>query len=83
MVQVRANESMRAAFGLIKERAEILNEDGTLLGYFEPVESEEDAAYRKAALLFDPEEVRKAKSAEGPWRTTAEVLERLHSLEKS
>jgi hypothetical protein len=80
MDQLRVDGAMTAVLGRAKERAEILDEQGTLLGYFEPVESPEDELYRKAALLFDPEEIRRAKADDRPGHTTAEVLERLRSL---
>jgi hypothetical protein len=83
MVRVKDNGSIRGLVGSVKERAEILNDDGTILGYFEPVNSEEDLAYQKAALLFDPEEIQESLSSAGPWRTTAEVLERLNAVKES
>jgi hypothetical protein len=78
MVQVKADGVMSAIFGPIKERAEILDDNGALLGYFEPVGSEEDVLYRKAALLFDPKEVQRSTLADGVWKTTDEVLGRLN-----
>jgi hypothetical protein len=80
MVQLKVDGAMTAVLGRAKERAEILDEQGTLLGYFEPVESAEDELYRKAALLFDPEEIRRRKADPSPGHTTAEVLERLRSM---
>jgi hypothetical protein len=77
MVQVKADGAMSAILEPIKERAEILNDQGALMGYFEPVDEEEEALYRHAATLFDPEEVQKAQSIEGRWSTTAEILDRL------
>ena len=78
MVQVKVNE-VTAVLGPLKERAEILDDHGMLIGHYEPVESSEDALYRKAASLFDPEEIRRRKQSAGPWLTTAEVFERLRS----
>jgi len=80
MVQVKANGAISAFFGPIKERAEILDDQGALLGYFEPADDQEDALYRHAATLFDPDEVRESLAAEGQWSTTAEILDRLRSL---
>jgi hypothetical protein len=80
MVQLRVDRATTAVLGQAKERSEILDDQGTLLGYFEPVENPEDELYRKAALLFDPEEIRRAKADDRPCYTTAEVLERLRSL---
>lgn len=79
MVQVKADGAMSAIFGPIRERAEVLDDRGTLIGYFEPVGDREDALYRHAATLFDPEEVRRGQLAEGPWLSTGELIDRLRS----
>jgi hypothetical protein len=75
MVQVKASEAVSAILNQITERAELIDDRGVLLGYFEP--ANEDALYRKAASLFDPEEIRKRKLAVGPGYTIEEVKERL------
>ena len=77
MVQVKADDAVLAILGPLRERAEILDDRGMLVGYFEPVEKEEDALYRKATSLFDPEDVRSSLLIDGPWKTTEEVLDRL------
>ncbi len=82
MVQVKADSSIRAILGAITERAEILNDDGTLLGYFEPVETGEEATYQSATLRFDPAEIEQSLKAEGVWHTTDEILDRLDSTGK-
>ncbi len=79
MVQVKASEAVSALLGQIKERAELLDDRGTLFGYFVPVAVEEDELYRKAASLFDPEEIRRRKLEGGPGYTIDEVNERLRS----
>jgi hypothetical protein len=84
MVQVKADGSMAAILGPIKERAEVLDDRGTLLGYFEPAVDTEEALYRHAATLFDPEEVQKALADDdGHWSTTVEILDRLRALGKA
>ena len=77
MVQVKADGTMSAIFGPIKERAEILDDRGMLIGYFEPVDDGEEALYRRAATLFEPEEARQGLSIEGPWTTTAGLIDRI------
>jgi hypothetical protein len=83
MVQVKLNDALNSLLGPIKEKAQIINPDGTLFGYFEPAIEQEEAEYRKAALLFSPEEIEPCGPAQPTWRTTSEVLERLRSLENA
>ena len=61
MVQIRANEAVDSFLGSLKERAEVLDVEGKLLGYFEPVSLEEQ--YRRAASLFTDEEIQRSKAA--------------------
>jgi hypothetical protein len=77
MIQVKANEAVTSLLGSLKERAQILDDRGTLIGYFEPVPVNEDELYRRAAALFNAEDIQRSKTAEGPWFTTDEVLGRL------
>ena len=85
MVQVKANESILSVIGTLKVegRAEVLDDRGAVIAYLIPAERDEDELYRKAALLFDPEEVRRRKEDHSPGYTTAEVLERLRSMDNS
>ena len=79
-LKIQLDREMSETLGKLKERAEIVDERGTILGYFEPVDPEEEELYRRAALLFDPEEIRRAKADDRPCHTTAEVLDRLRSM---
>lgn len=82
MVQLKADGAISAFLVPIKERAEILDDRGTVLGYFEPaVDADaEEALYRHAITLFDLEEVERARTVGGRGATTEEVLDRLRSL---
>jgi hypothetical protein len=56
----------------------------SLIGVFTPTPEEQEAMYRRARSLLDTDEIRRrlaeVKDTTG-WHTTAEVLERLRSLE--
>jgi hypothetical protein len=80
MIQVQTDEAAASILRPLKERAELLDDQGTLIGYFYPVDDDQEALYRHAATLFDPDEVRESLAAEGHWSTTAEILDRLRSL---
>jgi len=70
-------------FGIL-EPIEIRDGNGKVLGHYTPVvTAEELAAYKKAQGLFDLAAIKQRKEAErGQGKTTAEVLESLHALEK-
>ena len=82
MVQVKADESMISILGPLKERAEVLDHQGKLLGYFTPVDVEVDFLRRKAFADYESGEYqkRRAKSQGQEKYTTEQVLERLRSL---
>ena len=80
MVQVKASEAVAAILTQIKGRAELVEDHGMLLGYIEPVASDEDALCRGAAALFDPEMTRRSQEADGPCSTTTEIRNRLHAM---
>jgi hypothetical protein len=78
--RIQLDRAMSESLARLKARAEIVDDRGTILGYFEPVDPDEEELYRKAALLFDREEIERSKAEDGPCRTTAEVLDRLRSM---
>jgi hypothetical protein len=82
MVQLKADQNLGTAISHLKERAEVLDAEGRLLGYFTPVESEADILRRKAFAAYESGEYqrRKAMSEGKPGYTTAQVLEHLRSL---
>ena len=83
MVAVSLNQSSCSLLSPLKERAEILDETGRLIGYFEPVEEIVD--YAEVRKLFDPEEIKAIKIREGhlPGTPLKVVLERLQAMENS
>jgi hypothetical protein len=54
---------------------------GEAIGYFSPACSDRSKAYSQAAAHFDADEMNRRKGQGEPGLTTAEVLERLKSLE--
>ncbi len=82
MTTVIANEAVQAALGSVKDKAEIRDAEGNLLGFFTPTEVELKRLYATVSERFDPEEIRLIIEREGhlPGRTTKEVLERLQQL---
>ena len=83
MVQLRMDEAMTALIEPIKERAEVLDDRGTLLGYFIPAESPEERLRRKAFAEYDPERARRRRESPEGGFTTEQVLEHLKSLDLS
>jgi hypothetical protein len=80
MTQYRPDESTVMALGAIRERAEILDSQGKVIGYFEPVPRPEDELRKRAFENYDQERHRRLREAKGPTYTTAQVLEHLRSL---
>ena len=83
MTSLTADAAMAAVLGQVNELAEIRDASGKVIGFFAPVAIEHARNYANAAAHFDPEEIKRAKEEKGPGRTTAEVLSRLKSLEKT
>jgi hypothetical protein len=67
----------------IKERTELLDDSGNLVGIFSPKQEAEAELIAEAREIFDLEEARRRLASEKPGRTTQEVLQRLKSLEPS
>jgi hypothetical protein len=82
MVQLKADQDLGPTLVNLKERVEVLDAEGRLLGYFTPVESEADIVRRKAFAAYESGEYqrRKAMSEGKPGYTTAQVLAHLRSL---
>ncbi len=84
MVRIKASdEEMVSALNALKERAELFDSRGNLLGYFMPA----DLAYSEARRMIEADyasgeyEKRKAESERGDWLTTEQVLAKLGSME--
>jgi len=83
MTTLAANEVLRSILAPLKERTEIRDLDGKLLGHYVPTVDERRPDYTEIRKLFDAAESkrREAREAEGPEYTTEEILEHLHTLE--
>jgi hypothetical protein len=83
MNYLTADESMLARLRGIVEPVEIRDPAGKLLGRYTPVLTpEEEAAYARAAELFDLEELDRIAATDKGAYTIEQVLEHLRSLEK-
>jgi hypothetical protein len=71
------NEAILAKLRGVKQRVEICDEEGRIVGYFEP------SIYAGHVIPPDPTPEELARREAGPKYTTAEVLARLKSLGKS
>jgi hypothetical protein len=80
MIQVTADESVKALLGTLEQAAEIRDDGGTLLGYYTPAKVEAERLRQKIRAEFDPEEIARRKASKERGLTTAEVLEYLRSL---
>jgi hypothetical protein len=76
MVQVIVDDAMSTILEPIKERVEVVDDRGTVLGYFEPATDEEQASYRNAAASSNPDESREKLAADEPSSTPREILDR-------
>jgi hypothetical protein len=81
MVRVTANEAVRKLLTPIREAAEIVDDCGTLVGYFTPASTAEDQFRRRIMAEYDPVEIAQLKASGGKGRTTAEIFEDLEARE--
>jgi putative ubiquitin-RnfH superfamily antitoxin RatB of RatAB toxin-antitoxin module len=82
MTIVTADEAMQAALAGLKEKVEVRDATGNILGYFTPRELEEELLYRYADRVIDPEEIRRRSAAQAKGFTIEQVMAHLKSLEK-
>jgi hypothetical protein len=83
MTSLTVNDQLLAVLNEAKGLSEIRDSAGNVVGFFAPVAVKDAQRYALAAAHIDPARVQRAKEETGPGRTTAEVLERLASLEKT
>ncbi|MGL4552262.1 MAG: hypothetical protein ACRC33_13875 [Gemmataceae bacterium] len=82
MNQMELDESFAERLRFIHQAVALRDRSGKLLGVYTPHPSPEEAAdYERALASVDRAELERRKREPGPRRTTAEVLERLSSLE--
>lgn len=83
MHKVTATASLQEALGALEGLTEIRDSHDKVIGYFSPAAFDEAAAvYAEAAAHFDVVEMKRRKALEETGLTTAEVLDRLKSLER-
>jgi hypothetical protein len=78
IVDGRVAEELGRAEALV----EVRDASGKMLGFFAAVKMDQAAEYAQAAAGVDPWALLRARREPGNGRTTAEVLERLQSLER-
>lgn len=79
MQSITATGPMKDSLREVKSLVEVRGEAGTVIGFFAPVALEHAPRYAAAAAI-DPMAAKRA-AKEGPGKTTAEVLDYLHTLE--
>ena len=81
MVNVTADETVRALLTKVTEVAAIRDGDGNMIGLFTPWAKAEGVLYRHAAELFDLAEIKRREESESTGNSIEEVRRRLQSLE--
>jgi hypothetical protein len=87
MNSMNADDALRTYLAPIKERTEIRDEAGKLIGIFAPacdlLSDLEKSMYDEIIKQIDPEEITRRRASRGnhPGYTWEQVLERLHALE--
>jgi hypothetical protein len=64
MTTITTNRELRDALAELKEKTEVRDASGNLLGYFTPRQVEEELLYRYAEENFDPDEIRQLLSSQ-------------------
>jgi hypothetical protein len=80
---VTADASLQAVLATLRDRAEVRDVAGNLLGYFTPRQLEEELLYQRAEELFNPKEVERQLQEQQAGSTLEQVMSHLQSLEKS
>jgi hypothetical protein len=76
-----ADATMQAALSGLKDKTEVRDADGNVLGYFTPRELEIEQAYQWAATHFDPKESRRRLRDEPTGSPLADVMRRIQERE--
>jgi hypothetical protein len=82
MTVITVNRELQDALADLKEKTEVRDTSGNLLGYFTPRELEEERLYQYADRVIDPEEIRRRSAAQAKGFTIEQVMAHLKSLEK-
>jgi len=83
MTVIIADQELQDALAGLKEKTEVRDASGNLLGYFTPRQVEEELLYQYAEETFDPDEIQRQLSTQTSGFTIEQVMEHLSSLEKS
>lgn len=77
------DEAVLAFLLALKDKTTLLDPNGKAIGHFHPIDQKDDELYAQALRFYDKEELDRRKANPGKKYTTAEVLARLHALEKN
>jgi hypothetical protein len=72
--------SLQQSLSSLPGLTEVIDSQGTVLGYFSPATHQTPEAYAQAAAHFDSEEMKRRKLSNEKGRTTSEVLSRIAAL---
>jgi len=81
MTTLTADQALCDIFAALKEKAEVLDAEGTAIGYLTPREVEEELLYEYAAKAFDAGEIKRQLNEEKTGAPLEEVLERIRRSE--
>ncbi len=82
MTILTADSSMQATLGGLKDKTEVRDADGNILGYFTPRELECEGLYEWAKTQFDTEELRRTlREEKGRGAPLEEVMRRIQARE--
>ena len=82
MSTLTVSPELQAQIAKLQSLTELRSEKGEVLGFFAPKSLPDADKYARAAAHFEPEEIRKVKTQQGPGVTTTEVLAKLHAQGK-
>jgi hypothetical protein len=81
MTVITTDAALQAVLAGLKDRAEIRDAAGNVLGYFTPRQVEEERLYRRAEELFKPGEVQRDLAEQRQGCSLDELMSRLRSQE--
>lgn len=79
MTTITVGAVVQTCLAGISEPTELRSSEGLLLGYFTPIPPAVAPLYDDAKRRFDPELLRRRAEHDGPWHSTAEVMNRIES----
>ena len=82
MSVVTADRSLQNLFATLKEKTEVRDDSGNLLGFLTPTEVELELLYQHAEAVFDPDETERLLQEQTEGYSIEQVMAHLQSLEK-